>query len=94
MKTGYVYILTNAGRSVLYTGVTSALKGRVWQHKNGQGGKFTSTYKVNQLVYYEVHDSMYEAIRREKKLKGSSRLRKAALVTNMNPHWLDLYDDL
>jgi putative endonuclease len=93
-KTGYVYILTNVARTVLYTGVTSDLKGRVWQHKNGAVAGFTSKFKVNELVYYEVHGSMYEAIVREKKLKGSSRLRKTTLITKMNPHWRDLYDEL
>jgi len=93
-KTGFVYILTNHSRSVLYTGVTSNLKGRVWQHRTGAVTDFTSRYKVNQLVYYEICGDMTAAITREKQVKNYSRAKKAMLVTKMNPEWRDLYDEL
>lgn len=93
-KTGYVYILSNKYRLALYTGVTSDLKGRVWKHKTGATKGFASKYKITDLVYFEIHGSMYEAISREKKLKGSSRLRKLKLITAFNPEWRDLYDDI
>jgi putative endonuclease len=93
-KMGYVYILTNKYRLALYIGVTSDLKGRVWQHKTGAIRGHASKYKITELVYYEVHGSMYVAISREKQLKGSSRLRKLKLITEFNPEWRDLYNDL
>jgi putative endonuclease len=85
-KTGFVYILSNKYRLALYTGVTSDLMGRVWKHKTGAIKGHASKYKITELVYYEVHGSMYEAISREKKLKGSSRLRKMKLITEFNPN--------
>lgn len=93
-KTGFVYILTNVARSVLYTGVTSDLKGRAWQHRTGAVPGFTSRYKVIQLVYYEVAGDMSSAITREKQIKNYSRAKKAMLITKMNPEWRDLYDEL
>ena len=93
-KTGSVYILTNKSRSVLYTGVTSNLKGRVWQHRTGAVTGFTSRYKVNQLVYYEICGDMTATVTREKQVKNYSRAKKAMLVTKMNPEWRDLYDEL
>jgi putative endonuclease len=93
-KTGFVYILTNKSRSVLYTGVTSSLKGRTWQHRTGAVPGFTSRYKVTDLVYYEVCGEMVAAIAREKQVKNYSRLRKTQLITKFNPEWRDLYDEL
>jgi putative endonuclease len=93
-KQGFVYILSNKYRKAIYTGVTSNLKGRVWKHKTGAIRGFASKYTIDQLVYFEVHGNMYSAICREKKLKGSSRSRKLALVTSFNPCWRDVYDEL
>ncbi len=93
-KQGFVCILSNKFRKAIYTGVTSDLKGRVWKHKTGAIRGFSSKYKIDQLVYYEIFGDMYNAICREKKLKGSSRGRKMALVTSFNPCWRDLYDEL
>lgn len=93
-KQGYVYIITNEYRKAIYTGVTSDLKGRIWKHKTGVIRGFASKYKIDQLGYFEVHGDMYNAICREKKLKGSSRLRKMKLITAFNPAWRDLYEGL
>ena len=89
MKASFVYIMTNHSRT-LYTGVTSQLEQRVYQHKNGVGGKFTSTYKINQLVHYEELGSMYDAITREKQIKGWTRAKKLALIEKENRGWIDL----
>jgi putative endonuclease len=92
---GCVYIITNKTHSVLYTGVTSDLIGRVWQHKNKTYPKsFTAKYNCDQLVYYEMYFHIEEAIGAEKILKGSSRDKKIQLINTMNAEWLDLYDEL
>jgi len=93
-KTFRIYIMANQTNTVTYTGVTSDLPGRVFIHKNKLVDGFTSRYNINKLVYYEVHETAESAISREKKLKGSSRARKVALVNTMNPQWQDLYEEL
>jgi putative endonuclease len=90
----FVYVLTNTYHSVLYTGVTNDLLGRVWRHRAGVGGKFTAKYACSKLVFYEVYLDPYNAIAREKQIKAGSRNRKIALIEFMNPAWLDLYDQL
>ena len=92
-KQYYVYIMTNKRKNVLYTGVTSDLYGRVWQHKKKFVKGFTSKYNINQLMYYEEFDSSYDAIRREKKIKGWTREKKEALIHSVNPTWKDLSED-
>jgi len=89
-----VYIMTNASNTVLYTGVTSDLKRRAYQHRSGHGGGFTSRYKIMKLVYYQATGSAEAAIAREKQLKSGPRSRKVALVEGMNPEWRDLYEEL
>jgi putative endonuclease len=93
-KTCFVYILTNKRHTVLYTGVTSDLQKRIYQHRQKLIPGFTTRYNVTQLVFYEVPDSPYAAISREKQIKASSRKKKMELVDGMNPPWLDLYDTL
>jgi putative endonuclease len=93
-KTGYVYIMTNKNNTVLYTGVTSDLVKRVYEHKNKLADGFTKKYNAVKLVYYEVFDDISEAIRREKQIKGGSRDNKVRLIESMNPRWDDLYDDI
>jgi putative endonuclease len=90
----YVYIMTNRHNTVLYTGVTSNLQKRVWQHREKLIEGFTKRYNVTKLVYYEVFDDVRAAIAREKQLKGGSRQKKLDLVNSMNGEWRDLYDDL
>ncbi|AEH45605.1 Excinuclease ABC C subunit domain protein [Thermodesulfatator indicus DSM 15286] len=93
-KQYYVYILTNKNNTVLYTGITSDLKRRIFQHKNGIGSKFTKKYKVTKLVYYEIFEDPENAILREKKIKSGSRKKKIELINIFNPEWRDLYDEL
>jgi len=90
----YVYIMTNRHHTVLYTGVTNDLQRRVYEHKQGRGGAFTSKYKVRKLVYYEITGDVNAAIAREKQIKAGSRQKKTDLIDGMNPEWKDLYDDL
>ncbi len=84
-----VYNMTNRNRT-LYIGMTNDLERRVYQHKQGLVSSFTSRYKMNQLVYYEVGDDVRAAIAREKQLKGWLRAKKIALIESMNPEWDDL----
>ncbi|MBI4256544.1 GIY-YIG nuclease family protein [Candidatus Uhrbacteria bacterium] len=93
-KTYHVYILTNKIHSVLYTGVTSNLTRRVWEHKQGLVDGFTKKYKVHKLVYAEPFDYVFDAISREKQIKAGSRKKKVDLVDSINPQWKDLYDVL
>ena len=94
LKLPCVYILANAPRGVLYIGVTSNLTARVWQHRHRVVEGFTQKYNVHQLVWFERHDTMPDAIAREKQLKGGNRARKLALVEAFNPTWRDLSADL
>ncbi len=92
---GCVYIMTNVYHSVLYTGVSSDLERRVWQHKNNFYQKsFTSKYKCHKLVYFCFFIHIEEAIDEEKRIKGGSRQAKIDLVNGINPQWLDLYENL
>lgn len=91
MKDYFVYIMTNKRNGALYTGVTSDLVKRVWQHKFGETQGFTAKYKVNRLVYYEIHGEILEAIKREKNIKVWNRTWKLRLIEEQNPSWDDLY---
>ena len=91
---GYVYILFNNRNGTLYTGVTSDIIKRVYEHKNKLVEGFTSKHGTNKLGYYEVHSSITSAIEREKQLKGGSRKSKLALIENTNPDWMDLYESI
>ncbi|MBI3114618.1 MAG: GIY-YIG nuclease family protein [Candidatus Harrisonbacteria bacterium] len=92
-KGGYVYIMTNKTNSVLYTGVTSNLEKRTYEHKNRLVDGFTKKYNLNKLVYFEIFDSIQDAIAREKQIKGGSRRKKIALIESMNADFKDLSDD-
>lgn len=83
--------MTNKVNSVLYVGVTNNLIKRVFEHKNKVVVGFTSKYNINKLVYYEVFEDINGAIRREKQIKGGSRVKKVELIKNMNPNFKDLY---
>jgi len=93
-KKGYVYIMANKYNTVLYTGVTSDLKGRVYQHKQHIIEGFTKKYKINKLVYYEIAENIEAAIMREKQIKAGSRKKKIQLIINMNPEWRDLCEEI
>ncbi len=90
----YVYLLTNATRSVLYIGVTSDLEGRVYEHGAAETPGFTQRYRVDRLAYFEDYPDPLSAIAREKQLKGWTRAKKNALVAAKNPHWRSLHEDI
>jgi len=93
-KQSYIYIMTNKGNSVLYTGVTSDLKRRAYEHKEKLVEGFTKRYNITKLVYYEIFEDIGSAILREKQIKGGSRQKKIDLVESLNPEWRDLYDEI
>jgi putative endonuclease len=86
-----VYILASKRNGTLYTGVTSNLLKRVWEHKNRLVEGFTEKYAVHALVWYETHDTMESAIQREKNIKDWKRAWKIRVIEEMNPQWCDLY---
>ena len=90
-KQYYIYILSSDNNNVLYTGVTSDLIRRVYEHKNKLCAGFTAKYNVNKLVYYEVCFDPISAIKREKQIKGGSRKKKINLIESKNREWDDLY---
>ena len=94
MGYAFVYIITNLHHTTLYTGVTNDLRTRLWEHRMKQNpGSFSARYNLGKLVYFRTFDSIDEAIRMEKYIKGKSRKWKDALTERMNPTWSDL-DDL
>lgn len=93
-KNGYVYILTNKNNTTLYTGVTSELKKRIYEHREKLVEGFTKKFNLSKLVYYEVSESILTAIEREKQIKNFSRQKKMALVRTENSEWRDLYEEL
>lgn len=94
MNQYFVYILTNQYNNVLYIGVTNNLQGRIWEHKNKVVKGFTEKYKLNKLVYFEQTENVMSALNREKQLKNWHRKWKDDLITEFNPSWRDLSDDL
>jgi putative endonuclease len=93
-KQYYVYIMTNKGNTVLYTGVTNNLIKRLYEHKKKLVEGFTKKYNVVKLVYYEIFRDCFSAIQREKQIKAGSRKKKEELINSMNSEWKDLYDGL
>jgi len=87
-----VYIIASKRNGTLYTGVTSNLVQRIWQHKRGLAEGFARKYGVKRLVYFEVHDNAVAAITREKQIKKWRRAWKLRLIEKANPDWTDLYD--
>lgn len=94
MKQPAVYILTNKRNGTLYTGVTSNLVKRVYEHKNNTTLGLSSKYNCRILVYYEMYEGMEHAILREKQIKGGSRKKKIELIEHLNPNWEDLYNNI
>src|SRR3989344_1584947 len=90
----YVYVLSNFRRTVLYTGITSNLVKRVYEHKNNLADGFSKKYGVHDLLYYEVFDNPNSAIEREKQIKGWSRKKKDQLIIQFNPKLKDLYAEI
>ena len=94
MKQPCVYMLASRRNGTLYTGVTSDLIKRVWEHKNDFIEGFTKRYGVHMLVWYEAHETMLSAIAREKAIKEWKRRWKLELIESSNSGWRDLYPDL
>jgi putative endonuclease len=92
MKNYYVYIITNKSKT-LYVGMTNNLNRRMFEHKNKIIEGFTKKYNIDKLVYFETFTNAYEAIRREKQIKGWLRIKKINLIEEMNPGWNDLGDE-
>ena len=90
----FIYILSNKSNKALYTGVTSNLKKRIWEHKQKLVRGFTSKYNIDKLVYYEVFTDIKLAIQREKQIKAGSRIKKINLIETTNPEYRDLYNEL
>lgn len=88
----FIYILTNRPRGVLYTGLTTNLAERVWNHKNKTVRGFTEKYNTDKLVYYEIHSDIQEAAKRERLLKKWKREWKIGLIERGNPQWHDLFE--
>jgi len=93
-KSSYVYMLASGLNGTLYVGVTSDLIKRVWQHREGLADGFSKQYGVKNLVWYEVHTDITEAIRREKQIKKWDRRWKVELIQKGNPRWRDLYAEI
>lgn len=94
-KGGSIYIMTNQHNTVLYTGVTSNLSSRVYEHKTKLYPKsFTAKYNIDKLVYYEHLPSIVEAIEREKQVKKYGRRKKSILINQLNPGWKDLSESV
>ena len=94
MKQPCVYILSNNTRGTLYIGVTSDLIGRIWQHKQDLVDGFSKQNQLHLLIYFEVAETMFVAIAREKQLKKWNRAWKIELIESINSEWRDLFLDL
>ncbi len=89
-----VYILASKRNGTLYVGVTSDLVKRIWEHKQDVVAGFTREYQVHNLVYFEQHEDMNQAIQREKQIKKWNRAWKIELLEKSNPVWRDLWPDI
>ena len=94
MSYAYVYIMASKKYGTLYTGVTSGLVKRVYEHKHDLADGFTKKYQIHNLVYFEPHDDILAAIQREKQIKKWNRQWRINLVEKKNPDWRDLYDEI
>ncbi len=93
-KKFYVYLMTRARNSTFYTGLTSNLPKRIWEHKNEVVDGFTKKHNIKMLAYYEVFEDYENAARKEKRLKRWPRPWKMKVIEEMNPDWKDLYEDI
>ncbi|MEQ9638957.1 MAG: GIY-YIG nuclease family protein [Alphaproteobacteria bacterium] len=94
IRGGFVYIMANYKRGTLYIGVSSQLPRRAYQHKHNVVPGFTKRYALHDLVYFEPHEDIREAIAREKRIKRWHRAWKIELIESQNPDWRDLYPEL
>ena len=93
-KSGFVYLMANQVNGTTYLGVTSNLMQRIWQHLNRLIAGFSSKYGCTLLVWFEAHDDLQDARKREWQMKKWDRAWKLRLIERDNPHWLDLYPTL
>lgn len=93
-RVGYVYMVASKRYGTLYTGVTSDLVRRVWEHRSAAVDGLTKTHGVKRLVWFETHEEIYEALAREKQIKEWKRNWKIELIQKTNPLWLDLFHDI
>ncbi len=93
-KQAVVYILASKRNGTLYTGVTSNLINRIWQHRHNQAKGFTQRYHLHQLVCFELHQEMAQAILREKQIKKWNRKWKLRLIEKDNLEWIDLWSQI
>ena len=93
-KSGFVYIMASARNGTIYLGVTSDLPKRVWEHRTDIAPGFTRKYRCHTLVWYEGHDSLEDARRRELQMKEWHRAWKVREIEGPNPEWADLYESL
>jgi len=94
MKQPCVYIMASKRHGTLYAGVTSDMPKRAFEHREGLVKGFTKKYDCKLLVWYELHETMIDAITREKQIKAGSRAKKLALIEALNPEWKDLFETL
>ena len=94
MKQPAIYMMSSKKFGTIYTGVTSDLVKRVCEHKNGITKGFVAQHKCKNLVCFEIFDTMYDAISREKQIKGGSRGKKVKLIDDFNSEWIDLYSKI
>lgn len=90
----FVYLLASQPHGTFYIGKTNDLLRRVWEHKSKAVPGFTATYRVDRLVWFEAHESLEAAFRREKQMKAWKRVWKIQLIEKGNPNWIDLYGGL
>ena len=91
---GFTYIVTNKPFGILYVGVTSDIGARIIAHREGRGSIFVRKWQLRRLVLVEAHDDIRDAIVREKRLKDWNRVWKLRLISEQNPNWNDLFDQL
>ncbi|WP_342713542.1 GIY-YIG nuclease family protein [Bradyrhizobium sp. B124] len=94
MKQPCVYIFANKRHGTIYTGVTANPPKRAFEHREGLVKGFSAKYGCKMLVWYELHETMHDAITREKQIKAGSRAKKITLIEALNPDWNDLFDTL
>jgi putative endonuclease len=94
MQEYYVYILASGKNGMLYVGMAEDIGKRIIRHKGRQANEFTAKYDVLKLVYYEKHQSLEEAVKREKQLKKWRRQWKIILIEKQNPEWQDLFGEV
>ena len=88
-------MITNKNNTVIYIGVTSALRARIWEHKTKfHPNSFTAKYNCDKIVWYDCFPTIMEAIEREKQLKAGSRKKKENLINEMNKEWRDLWEEI